>query len=220
MDSRIPRIRGFGSLALIAGLTGSVIPTGLPAGGDAARAFDESALPARGSAGMAIPGTGDLFDVAVAGCVRGPDPFLIELVPTANANGAIGSVTLHFADSPFGIAVTADGNHLYDASVRTEGLPRSGGANVLWAATPSLDQVQRVGIVRDDGTLEGTVAFNKFLVFITAEASPDVERWSGPILMRGLSASGRMHTMAGHGPFANESCPMWSLGGRDIRDPD
>jgi hypothetical protein len=153
-------------------------------------------------------------------CARGPDPFLIQLVPTANANGATGTVTLRFADSPFGIAVTADGHHMYDADVRTKGLPENAGVNVLWAATPSLDQVQRVGIVGPDGTLDGTVAFNKFLVFITAEPSPDVERWSGPILMRGLSASGRMHTMAGHGPFAQESCPMWSLGGRDIRNPD
>ncbi len=44
------------------------------------------------------------------------------------------------------------------------------------------------------------------MVFVSEEATADVQRWQGPILLRGLSPSGRLHTMAGHGPFEDVSC--------------
>jgi hypothetical protein len=156
--------------------------------------------------------------VAAVCTTRGPDPFQMRLVPTAHANGAAGDVVLRFADSPFGVAVTGEGHHLYQATIRTSRLPRDTGALVVWAASPELDQVVRLGAIGEDGTLSGTIALNKFLVFITAEASADVERWAGPILLRGISPSGRMHTMAGHGPFADESCAAWGFDGRGGRE--
>lgn len=145
-------------------------------------------------------------------CMAGPDPFALRLVPTANANGASGSAQLHFVESPFGVAVTTDGHHAYRIEIATTGLRAAGDALVVWAATPSLDQVTRLGALDAGGRLSATVAYNKFLVFVTAEASPDVERWAGPILLRGASASARMHTMAGHGPFTTESCRSWGFG--------
>jgi hypothetical protein len=151
-------------------------------------------------------------DVASLCTLAGPDPFLVDLVPTAHANGARGEVALRFAPSPFGVTVTEDGNHLYHAQVRTSGLERDGRALVVWAATPPLDQVKKLGTLDYAGELDGSIAFNKFLVFVTAEASSDVERWAGPILLRGISPSGRMHTMAGHGPFQGESCAKWGFG--------
>jgi hypothetical protein len=141
----------------------------------------------------------------------GPDPFLIDLVPTAHANGARGAVAMRFAESPFGVSVTDDGRHVYHAEIRTSGLAAAGDALVVWAATPSLDEVKKLGTLSAAGTLAGTIAFNKFLVFVTAEASADVSRWAGPILLRGISPSGRMHTMAGHGPFQGESCAKWGF---------
>jgi hypothetical protein len=142
----------------------------------------------------------------------GPDPFRIDLVPTAHANGARGVVAMRFAESPFGVSVTDDGRHLYHADITTTALaPHAGETLVVWAATPSLDQVRKLGSLSEAGTLSGTIAFNKFLVFVTAESSPDVERWAGPILLRGISPSGRMHTMAGHGPFQGESCAKWGF---------
>ena len=66
-------------------------------------------------------------------------------------------------------------------------------------------------ILDAEGRLTATITYNKFLVFVTAEASADVERWAGPILLRGASASARMHTMAGHGPFMTESCRSWGF---------
>ncbi len=154
-------------------------------------------------------------DRAVPPCIAGPDPFEVRLVPTAHANGATGIARLTFAESPFVVAVTPDGHHRYDAAVAITGLGARAETLVVWAATPELDRVQKLGVLAADGTLSGArITFNKFLVFVTAEPNPDVERWTGPILLRGISPSGRLHTMAGHGPFQGESCggvfgPQW-----------
>lgn len=135
------------------------------------------------------------------------DPFAISLLPTPAANGAAGAATLTFAQSPFGLTVTEQGNHLYDVRVQTQGLPPLAGQHyVAWAVTPSLDRTERLGSLGDDGAVAGRVEFNKFLLFVTAEADPLAERWSGPVVLRGISRSGRMHTMAGHGPFETEAC--------------
>lgn len=138
-----------------------------------------------------------------------PDPLFIRLVPTANANGASGEVDLRFAQSPFGVTLTRDGNHDFALEMRVHGLELPAGAvAVAWAATPDLGTVVRLGELSTDGTLEGRIALNKFLVFLTAETNPEVERWSGPVLLRGSSPSGRMHSMAGHGPFESEPCAV------------
>ena len=135
------------------------------------------------------------------------DPFAIPLLPTPAANGAAGAATLTFAQSPFGLTVSADGNHVYDVRLQTQGLPpRDGRHYIAWAVTPALDETERLGALDAGGAVSGTVHFNKFLLFVTAEADPDVQRWSGPVILRGISRSGRMHTMAGHGPFEGEAC--------------
>jgi hypothetical protein len=135
------------------------------------------------------------------------DPFTIALVPTANADGASGEAKLTFAQSPFGIAVTPAGHHLYDITVATDGLRSTPGVTyVAWAVTPTLAQTAKLGPLDAEGETTAQVAFNKFLVFVTAETSPDVDRWTGPIVLRGISRSGRLHTMLGHGPFEGEPC--------------
>jgi hypothetical protein len=166
--------------------------------------------------------SGDTIPPGSTACATfaGPDPFMVRLVPTANANGASGTVDMRFADSPFGVTVTTDGHHAYAAEIVTRGLRSQGSALVVWTATPSLDQVTRLGALDAEGRLTGVIAYNKFLVFVTAEASADVERWSGPILLRGASPSARMHTMAGHGPFTTESCRSWGFGPGDTGGQD
>src|SRR5690606_28569277 len=99
-------------------------------------------------------------------------------------------------------------------TLNATGLGARTAALVAWAATPELDRVQRLGRLDEAGRLDARITFNKFLVFVTEETDPDVERWRGRILLRGISPSGRMHTMAGHGPFSGESCggmfgPQW-----------
>ena len=136
-----------------------------------------------------------------------PDLYTFALAPTAHANGASATARLRFAASPFGVAVTRDGRHTYALTLETRGLRNPAGTvAVVWAATPELDRVERLGTLDASGALRGRVAMNKFLLFVTAEASADVERWSGPILLRGIAPSGRMHSMAGHGPFEGEPC--------------
>ncbi|HEU5209681.1 MAG TPA: hypothetical protein VFU06_09730 [Longimicrobiales bacterium] len=148
-------------------------------------------------------------------CRAGPDPYEVRLVPTAHANGASGIVRLTFAESPYVVTVTAEGHHRYQAHLSTEGLDGRSGSLVAWAATPELDQVQKLGVLSADGVLPpAEITFNKFLVFVTEEEDAGVERWRGRILLRGISPSGRLHTMAGHGPFQGESCgglfgPQW-----------
>lgn len=152
---------------------------------------------------------------AAPACFAGPDPYEVRLVATAHANGASGIVRLTFAESPYVVTVTSDGHHRYQAHVTTDGLADRDGALVVWAATPELDSVRKLGTLDTDGILPpAEITFNKFLVFVTEEEDAGVERWQGRILLRGISPSGRLHTMAGHGPFQAESCggvfgPQW-----------
>lgn len=135
------------------------------------------------------------------------DPEVVELRPTQNAPAGRGRMMLVPADSPYGIAVDATGRHVYEVVLEIDRLRRRSGASyVAWAATPELDRVTRLGVLGDSEPIRGRVAWNKFLVFVSEEPDPGVERWTGPILLTGLSPSGRMHTMAGHGPFEDVNC--------------
>jgi hypothetical protein len=116
-----------------------------------------------------------------------------------------------FRPSPFGIALSPTGEYVYDLSLRIDELaPARGGAYVGWVTTPDLSKVVRLGTLDESHRIGGQVAWNKFLVVISLEENPGAaERWSGPIVLRGMSRSGMMHTMAGHGPFASEPCAVY-----------
>lgn len=164
------------------------------------------------AAATAVPGT----------CVGVPEPtegapayYAIDLVSTRrlpgtrNASG-VGEVTL--AQSPFGVALSPAGTYRQALSVRVDGLPTADdGEYVLWVTTPQLDEIRRVGPVEMAGTVEARVDWNKFLVVVTLEPEPasGAETWEGPVVLRGMSRSGRMHTMAGHGPFQAEPCAQY-----------
>lgn len=138
------------------------------------------------------------------------DPELVSLRPTQSAPGSRGSMTLTQPASPFGVTVNAVGNHVYDVTVQVDRLRRRRGAvYVVWAAMPDLDEYIRLGALGDSNILTAPLAWNKFMVFVSEETSVEVERWEGPILLTGLSPSGRMHTMAGHGPFEDVSCQQY-----------
>lgn len=141
----------------------------------------------------------------IEACTMTPES--VPLRPTQNAPGGRGSMLLTAPPSPFGITVDAEGRQTHVVVVQVDQIRRRSGATyVVWATTPELDQVTRLGILGEENRVAGPVAWNKFLVFVSEEASPDVERWAGPILLTGISPSGRMHTMAGHGPFESVSC--------------
>ena len=138
------------------------------------------------------------------------DPELVSLRPTQSAPGSRGSMTLTQPTSPFGVTVNPVGNHVYDVTVQVDQLRRRRGAvYVVWAAMPELDEYIQLGALGASNTLTAPLAWNKFMVFVSEEANVEVERWKGPILLTGLSPSGRMHTMAGHGPFEDVSCQQY-----------
>ena len=157
-------------------------------------------------------------DSASTVCVADPDPpayYRFELVTTKRVPGsgeATGETAVSFKTTPFGISLAPDGSYAYDIDIEIVGLrtPKKGGY-VAWITTPSIDQIKRIGRLDESNRIAGSVDWNKFLVVITLEAEPDkkADMWTGPIALRGISRSGLMHTMAGHGPFENEPCAVY-----------
>jgi len=147
-----------------------------------------------------------------------PDPpiyYQIKLVTTKNVPGtrlARGTGDVTYAPSPFGVSISGTGSYVYNLDVAIENMkPAPGGVYAVWVTTPSLDKVELLGTLDDEHRLHGRIEWNKFLVVITLE--PDAaslgDMWTGPIVLRGMSRSGMMHTMAGHGPFQTEPCAVY-----------
>ena len=154
---------------------------------------------------------------AIAACDADPDPppyYAIDLVTTGRIPGsgqATGVANVTFRSSPFGVALSPSGEYVYTLAIAIDGLaPARGGAYVVWVTTPNLTEVRKIGVLDDTHRIQGEAAWNKFLVVVSLEEEPEaVERWSGPIVLRGMSRSGLMHTMAGHGPFDSEPCATY-----------
>ena len=157
-------------------------------------------------AGIALPES--------AAPVDAPAYYAFPVVSTRRLPGTglaagLGEVT--FADSPFGVTLAKDGSYLLDVWLTVERLvaPREG-VYVGWLTTPELDQVERIGLLAA-GELHGRARWNKFLLVVTLEPGddPGAASWTGPVVMRGMSRSGQMHTMAGHGAFEQENCAVY-----------
>jgi hypothetical protein len=150
--------------------------------------------------------------------IRDTDPpvyYAIKMVTTKRVSGArlaTGVANVTYARSPFGVAISRQGTYVYTLDIRIEKLraPKSG-VYTAWVTTPSLDNIRLLGTLDDEMHLSGEVDWNKFLVVVTLEPENDVGAvtWSGPIVLRGMSRSGLMHTMAGHGPFQQEPCAVY-----------
>jgi len=144
-----------------------------------------------------------------------PAYYAFPLVSTRRVPGsgrAAGVGQLTFAPSPFGLALSAEGHYRYRIALTVDRLASPAvGTYVVWVTTPELDRIEVAGEFDDRHAMEVEVDFNKFLVVITLEDAYDPEAaiWSGPIVLRGMSRSGMMHTMAGHGPFEQENCASY-----------
>lgn len=144
-----------------------------------------------------------------------PSYYAVELIPTKRVRGArmaSGTAEVRFPRTPFGVALSEDGEYVYELDVRVREIRyREGSEFVVWVTTPDLDPVERIGVLDGTGTVSGRVAWNKFLVVVTMESEEDrsADRWRGPVVLRGMSRSGRMHTLAGHGPFQGEPCAKY-----------
>ena len=145
----------------------------------------------------------------------GPEYYQFPMVSTRRVPGtgnASGVGEVAFTQSPYGIALGQDGSYQYDFTVRFDRLnPARGGTYVVWTTTPELDQIALAGELTNPAGFDGKVAWNKFLVVVTLEPAfdPDATMWTGPIVIRGMSRSGMMHTMAGHGPFEEKNCAAY-----------
>jgi hypothetical protein len=122
--------------------------------------------------------------------------------------------------SPFGVSVSADGSYAYDVRLALDNLPEppGDGAWAVWLTKSDLSEVTFAGTLEAGSEFLGRVGWNKFLAIVTLE-SPEAlaveggpRRWQGPVVTRGMSRSGMMHTMAGHGPFQQENCAAFGYG--------
>ncbi len=140
---------------------------------------------------------------STAGARADSDLYCIELLPAGDISGASGVARLIPPSSPFGLAVSPAGEQLYDIEFTIGDLPDAASlgrysAFVAWATTPQFHPVIRLGEVRRGTSRLGRVPFDRFLILITAEASPTVRERAGRLVLRGTSASVRMqpHDMA------------------------
>ncbi len=101
-----------------------------------------------------------------------PEFYVIELVSTRRIPGsgaATGTVDVTFAPSPFGVSLTENGDYLRDLEINVSNLRAPDqGSFVVWVTTPQLDRIEWVGVL-GDGTLQGQVRWNKFLVVVSLE---------------------------------------------------
>ncbi len=153
----------------------------------------------------------------------GPDYYAFPLAATQNIPGtgyARGRAEISVpVTSPFPVAVGLDGSYLYQVDVSIDNMraPRYGQL-VAWVTTSDLERIERIGTLDERMRASGPVSWNKFLVVITLEDSDaagdevGAEMWTGPIVFRGMSRSGAMHTMLGHGALQQENCTSYGFG--------
>ena len=144
--------------------------------------------------------------------------YSIDMVKTGRVPGtgaSRGTGETSFARSPFGISLSQDGRYIYEITVSFDRLKlRKSGFYTVWLTTSEVDQVKRLGVVDSEGSVTGQVEWNKYLLVLTLETTDDpaATKWSGPIVSRGMSRSGMMHTLAGHGPYEAEPCAKYGFG--------
>jgi len=133
-------------------------------------------------------------------------PYDIQLRNTPKTPNAHGTARLIFAESPFGVAVTADGHASYDVRLSLSGLPEPSAlgpykAYVAWGVTTDLKQWRRLGPVGNGESTVGTVDFNKFLLVVAAESDSAAAKHAGAVALSGTSPSGWLQTFLSHPLF-------------------
>lgn len=146
---------------------------------------------------------------------EGAPYYAVELISTKRIPGsrmAEGVARVSYQATPFGVSLAPDGSYALDLAISVDRLaPAREGAYVAWITRPDLSEIVRLGPLDERHTLRGSTTWNKYLVVISLEpdAFTETGRWTGPIVLRGMSRSGKMHTMAGHGPFQSEPCAVF-----------
>lgn len=133
----------------------------------------------------------------------------VVLTATESIDDAGGRLELLPVASPFDVAVTADGSQRYRTRLIVHGLPDPatlGDYNtyVTWVVSWYVEDSQRLGVAANGARDMDEVRWNKFRVLITAEASPDAREPTGPVVLRGISPSGRL--------LPGSSCNLSAMG--------
>lgn len=143
----------------------------------------------------------------LAGFTTRPDLYVVPLKGSGPSSRLVGTATLIPARSPFGLATTRDGHFVFAVEIEVPILPpvTTHGAQyttyVAWLATAQLDRIERLGPVVAGTKTRGRIAMTKFMVIITAEPNATGAKWTGPIVMRGNSASSYLTNFSGHTMF-------------------
>ena len=140
----------------------------------------------------------------------------IEMVPTKRVPGTgngVGFGKVTFSSSPYGVAVSPSGTYMVDITMALGRIKKpKKGFLTAWATKDDLSETKRLGVLDNDFRVSGQAAWNKFLLVVSLEPTAEpTEKWSGPIVMRGMSRSGMMHTLAGHGPYQAEPCAKYGF---------
>ncbi len=136
-----------------------------------------------------------------------PGLYRIDLTPTVAEAGLKGVAILSQPRSPFGLAMTPDGHFRFRVAVSANELPPPStfGAGltsyVVWVAQDNLDEVTKIGVLTPGKPTFGEFAYNKYIVIVTAESSSGGDRWKGPIVLKGFSASSYLVNFSGHTMF-------------------
>lgn len=144
-----------------------------------------------------------------------PDYYRIDLVTTRKVPGArlaTGHGAVTYAASPFGVSISSEGAYRMNIDIQVGNVRLDEDKElVAWVTTPNLDRIERFGALDAEGRVSGQTEFNKFLLVVTLEpkGGQPGAMWTGPVVVRGMSRSGLMHTMAGHGPFETEPCAVY-----------
>ncbi len=125
------------------------------------------------------------------------DLYCIFLAARPGLESISGRLELRTPHTPFGVAVNAAGNHLYEGILTLEGLPDPAELGdfhhiVAWLATPLFDHIESLGEVANGTQSIGEIDLNKFMILVTAEPRADAPEWEGRLLLRATSPSARM----------------------------
>jgi FtsP/CotA-like multicopper oxidase with cupredoxin domain len=141
--------------------------------------------------------TSSLCDGPVRRFAPSRDLYCIELIAAPRIDGVSGRVELLMRPGPFTVDVTASGVLRFSPVITLAGLPAPASLGpystyVAWIATPVMDQVNRLGEVRNGRAQLPAIDLDKFVILLTAEASANVKSPSGRFVLRGASPSTRL----------------------------
>ncbi len=127
---------------------------------------------------------GQVCDAGDRALAASRDLYCLTLVPAAGFDGARGHVELGRIAGPFTVAVTADGNPLYEPVITITGLSPTARYEA-WVSPPTMYPMESLGAVTNGRTSLRRVGIDPFVLLVK-------EVPSGRLVLRGQSPSSRL----------------------------